>query len=208
MQNCISSATVYLIICTFCVAAADAVCAAAAGKQAKWSTKQLKGLSQLRQVINMVNAHISFPATMVCMQLLRLGDSNISHEPVSHNFAAFTQAVAARAGLDAPEEEAAVSVQVRRTGSRVAASSCLTDYDHRPAELEEYSPVLLTMLYKVRKYGTSQSTGDQEPTQEAGSSGRPAGVPREGTYLLLAPSHPYYSSHVMQRNRRPVPFRY
>jgi hypothetical protein len=101
-------------------------------------------LSQLRQLLNVVHANVTYPSTMIIMIMLGLRDSNISHATVVHDFTAFAQAIVHRATGAEPDTQ--VPMQMHKKGTSIKFASRLDDYDHRPAELKEYSLLLLTML--------------------------------------------------------------
>jgi hypothetical protein len=138
---------------------------------------------------------------MVSMALLGLGDSDISHATVVHEYAAFAQVVQQRATGE--EQDAELVVSVRRSNGRVDIATKLDDYDHRPFEPEDYSSVL--MLYESRPFDGASSSGGIDNSQEPSNNGshrRPP--PRAGTYLRYQEDHPFYSSHVLCRRQRPL----
>lgn len=108
-------------------------------------------LNILRQLTNIAHGCITYAAQMCAMHRLQLGDSGMSHESVIHDHRAFTQALHAHNGTDSGGL-ATVEVQVQLVdgGRRLATVSCVDDYKHRPEELQQLSPVLMSMLYFKR----------------------------------------------------------
>jgi hypothetical protein len=159
-------------------------------------------LSQLRQLLNVVHGNITYPATMVAMALLGLGDSNITHATVVHEFDAFAQAFQRRAS--GAEQDAELAVQVHHVDGRVQFASRLDDYDHRPTVLEDYSPVLLSMLYQSKPFAGDTDADAQDTGPTADSFNAPQRRPRAGSYLRFHPTHPFYSSHVLCRRPHPL----
>jgi hypothetical protein len=109
-------------------------------------------MSILRQTLNTVHSNVTYPATMVANILLGYGDSTITHTSAIHNHSAFLEQYTSRSVVghlfgDGTGGQDDVQADVTAAQPLTSFSGAVDDYNHRPAELEHLSPILMTSLY-------------------------------------------------------------